>query len=64
MQYTKEQLEAMEKAAPDMLEALELLMDDLSLNHHINLNNMIGGSTREVLSKAIAAIDKAKGESK
>ena len=51
-------------AAPDMLEVLELLMDDLSLNHHINLNNMIGGSTREVLSKVIAAIAKAKGESK
>lgn len=64
MNYTKEQLEAMEKAAPDMFEALEELILDISINHSISLKNMIGGSTREALNKAFRAIAKAKGEIK
>lgn len=49
-------------AAPDMLEALDELILDISINHGISLKNMIGGSTREALNKAFRAIKKAKGE--
>ena len=51
-------------AAPDMLEAFEELILDISINHSISLKNMIGGSTREALNKALEAIAKAKGEIK
>jgi len=51
MQYTKEQLEAMEKAAPDMLEALEDLIEQLEF----------GYPCLKLVGEAIA---KAKGEGK
>lgn len=52
------------KAALDMLEALEGLILDISINHSISLANMVGGSTREALNEAFRAIAKAKGENK
>jgi len=57
MNYTPEQLEAMQKAAPDMLEALESIIAtwDGPLYRHEMAPN---------IDKARAAIAKAKGESK
>lgn len=49
MTYTAEQLEAMQKAAPDMLEALEDLLDQI-------------GYGEPCLKRAEQAIAKAKGE--
>ena len=58
MQYTKEQLETMEKAAPDMLEALEELT--AMVERQPDFNDDGDGLT---ISRCYEAIAKAKGES-
>jgi len=45
----------------ELVEALEDLIDDISIDHHISLKNMIGGSTRESLSRCHRILNKAKG---
>jgi hypothetical protein len=45
-----------------LVEALEGLINDIDINHHIRLENMIGGSTREALAVAQEALKQAKGE--
>lgn len=48
--------------ASDLLGALKELLEDISDNHGLSMNNNVGATTRRQMIKAVKAIKKAEGE--
>lgn len=62
LEETRAYMNKLEADNAALAEALEGLMNDISINHAIHNGNMIGGSTREALNQANEAIKQAKGD--